>query len=512
MNLFVNYYKDTDPQRQRELDLCLLRNIESGLFKVHVLKDASCVLPEFAAGVTALDCSSRPHFAEFFEYINMRSGEKDVNVVANSDIYFDATIRLATQMNADEFYALTRHTIQPDGACVFYGKSNSQDAWILRGKPARRLFTCLFSPGLPRCDARLAYEAKRAGYVVSNPSLHIKIYHEHHSGVRHYDYKAWSDRIEGDIMHVPPQTIEEARAGENDCELPFVSVVIPLYNDSERLRTCLGALERQTYPKDRFEVIVVDNGSTEQLFDVAKVFPFATVVCEPIPGSYAARNTGIAAARGDVLAFTDSDCIPSCPWLENGVGTLRTIGTGGFVGGSIEVVVADKKKPRAVEVYESRFGFPQKFYVEKCGFGATANIMAYREVFTKVGQFNHKLRSGGDHDWGKRAQKAGYKAVYCADAIVRHPARRTFRDMGKKNARITGGFYMRHKGNPKFFRIMLEFSIYPALTAISPAVWACEHVRTFRARMQIVLVAFYIAWVRLLETIRLACAGTPKRI
>jgi len=97
---------------------------------------------------------------------------------------------------------------------------------------------------------------------------------------------------------------------------PFISAIIPVYNDSIRLRTCLQALEEQTYPKGAYEVIVVDNGSDESIEPIVAEFNQAKASYEPHPQSYAARNKGLSLARGGVIAFTDSDCIPAPDWIE----------------------------------------------------------------------------------------------------------------------------------------------------------------------------------------------------
>lgn len=98
----------------------------------------------------------------------------------------------------------------------------------------------------------------------------------------------------------------------------FVSVIIPVLNDSERLKLCLEALEHQTYPKKLYEVIVVDNGSDQSIGSVVSKFTQATATAESHPGSYVARNKGILIAQGDIIAFTDADCIPALDWIEKG--------------------------------------------------------------------------------------------------------------------------------------------------------------------------------------------------
>src|SRR5262245_61424835 len=94
---------------------------------------------------------------------------------------------------------------------------------------------------------------------------------------------------------------------------PFVSVIIPVFGDVEPLATCLDHLEHQTYSRACFEVIVADNGCP----DLARAVRGrdVRVVREPKPGSYAARNAGLAIAAGEIIAFTDADCLPSADWI-----------------------------------------------------------------------------------------------------------------------------------------------------------------------------------------------------
>src|SRR5918998_5105397 len=111
----------------------------------------------------------------------------------------------------------------------------------------------------------------------------------------------------------------------NGKRAPFVSVIVPVYNDQEDLVLCLEALENQTYPKDRYEVVVVDNGSKESIEPVVSRFTCASAAREDRPGTYAARKNGLRLARGEIIAFTDADCIPTPQWLEKGVGKLLEI-------------------------------------------------------------------------------------------------------------------------------------------------------------------------------------------
>ena len=224
--------------------------------------------------------------------------------------------------------------------------------------------------------------------------------------------------------------------------LPFVSVIIPVYNDLKRLEKCLKSLEKQTYFRNLYEVIIVDNNSEEDVENFVKEFSFVCHTCENMPGSYAARNKGISVAKGEVLAFTDSDCIPATDWLTKGVESLLQIPKGGMVAGKIELVFKNQNNPTVVELYDSINFLRQKTYVEELNFGATANLFTLKDVFEVVGLFNTNLKSSGDREWGQRLFKAGYKQVYAEDVCVAHPARAELKEIQTKASRIVEGLYI----------------------------------------------------------------------
>lgn len=221
----------------------------------------------------------------------------------------------------------------------------------------------------------------------------------------------------------------------------YVSVIIPVLDDSERLAKCLGALQNQTYPQNLYQVIVVDNGSKEDIRSLVQQFSQATFTHESKPGSYSARNQGITLAQGDILAFTDSDCIPESDWIEKGVHRLTNTPNCGLVAGKITLFYQDPEHPTPVELYESIKAFPQKKYVEERNFGVTANLFTFRHVIESIGQFDCSLKSSGDLEWGNRVFSAGYQQVYADDVCIRHPARHTYRELHKKITRVLVGKY-----------------------------------------------------------------------
>ncbi|MHC4544175.1 MAG: glycosyltransferase family 2 protein [Planctomycetota bacterium] len=227
----------------------------------------------------------------------------------------------------------------------------------------------------------------------------------------------------------------------NDLSKQFVSVIIPVYNDVERLKICLEALENQTYPRDLYEVIVVNNDPSQTIEPHVVNFNNVRLICESHRSSYAARNKGVFNARGTVIAFTDSDCIPKSDWIEKGVNNLLNEPHCGLVAGRIEIFCSDPENPTAIELYEKITAFHQKMYVDRLKFGATANLFTFKNIINKVGRFNYTVLSSGDSEWGNRVFKAGYKQIYADDTCVSHPARKTFRQRYNKRIRIVMGKY-----------------------------------------------------------------------
>lgn len=139
----------------------------------------------------------------------------------------------------------------------------------------------------------------------------------------------------------------------------------------------LTGLRDTELSKSLYEIIVVDNGSVENIKFLVSQFPQTSFTNEPQPGSYAARNKGISIARGEIIAFTDSDCIPALNWLEVGVQHLLSVPKCGLVAGRIEIFFKNPNHPTAVEIYDRITYLKQNKYIEKYKFGATANLFTF---------------------------------------------------------------------------------------------------------------------------------------
>jgi glycosyltransferase involved in cell wall biosynthesis len=225
--------------------------------------------------------------------------------------------------------------------------------------------------------------------------------------------------------------------------VPRVSIIIPHYHSLPALDRCLNALGDQTYPSDRMEIIVADNASPEGEAAVADTIDGrASLVVVHERGAGPARNAGVTLATGEILAFTDSDCLPEPEWLAAGVAALATFD---FVGGRMKVLVGHDDMT-AVEAFERVFAFDNAAYVTRKGFSVTANLFCWRTVFDRVGGF--RVGVSEDLDWCHRARAMGLRIGYAALAVVGHPARRTWPELTSKWTRLSAEAYALAAGRP----------------------------------------------------------------
>lgn len=220
-----------------------------------------------------------------------------------------------------------------------------------------------------------------------------------------------------------------------------VSVIIPTYCDTDKLISCLEALARQSACRADFEVIVVDNHDTPTITQCdILIFPQARIIHQPTGGSYAARNLGIEKAQGDILLFTDADCLPAKSWISRAIELQEQ----GVVGGHVELV--SKGDFSDLELYERIFYFNQKAYIQEDRYAVTANLMVTKSIMNEVGLFDASLRSGGDRIWGQLATSKGFSISYDPKLKVLHPTRSQWRAFLKRRVRVlSGNLYLFHR-------------------------------------------------------------------
>lgn len=300
---------------------------------------------------------------------------------------------------------------------------------------------------------------------------------------------------------------KSAPTRDPDPAWPLVSVIVPVWNSPAAVAVCLSALKAQTYPKDRFEVLVVDNGSTDETPCVVRAAGVGTLLLEPRPGSYAARNRGLEAARGEIVAFTDADCRPEPTWLEAGVRAARAAPGFGVLAGRIDLFRPHPEASTACMNYERLFAFRQQENIRQ-GHCVTANWMSLRAVLETMGGFNPDATSGGDWDLSTRIQQAGYPLLYVDGMAVAHPARANFWELAAKRRRVMGGHWTRGLGPVAALRV-LAGTLKRGLGKVGAALAARQ--LAWPDRLAVAGVAAALPVVASLEFGRLALGGRPRR-
>lgn len=224
-----------------------------------------------------------------------------------------------------------------------------------------------------------------------------------------------------------------------DVSVPDITVIVPVYRDWDRVPALLAALAAQQADGSGtggFEVLLVDNDPEA---GIPLMLPDhrldLRVISCATPGSYAARNVGIAAARGRLLAFTDADCRPDPGWLA-ALARAHAATPEAILAGPIRMETGPTPGPW--EIFDAVRGMPQALFVRH-GYGATANLAVGADQMRRLGVFDPARLSGGDAEFCRRAGRRGVGIRLVPEAMVRHPARATRAEVVTKARRIKGG-------------------------------------------------------------------------
>ena len=207
--------------------------------------------------------------------------------------------------------------------------------------------------------------------------------------------------------------------------LPFVSVIIPALNEEQNIRECLVSLLKMDYPPERREILVVDNGSTDGTAKIVQEYP-VTLLQEERRGASYARNRGIEACKGEILAFTDTDCVVTNRWLRELVQGFEDGEIGGVEGETLAYLPVTP-----VEHYmegTSDFNYQVRISKPFDPFVVTANVAFRREVFHRIGLFDTRFPAAGGEDvdfsW-RFLEETDLKLRYNPKAVVFHRHRST---------------------------------------------------------------------------------------
>ena len=230
---------------------------------------------------------------------------------------------------------------------------------------------------------------------------------------------------------------------------PRVSVVVACYNGARTLSECLSSLGRLRYPD--YEVILVDDGSTDETAKVAAQFPFVRVLRhETNRGLSVARNTGIAAATGEIVAFTDADCRADEHWLHY---LVQDLGEGPAVGIGGPNLLPPEDSPVATAVMASPGGPAPVLLTDRLAEHLPGcNMAFYKWALEAVGGFDPVFRRAGDDvDLCWRLQQAGYQLAYSPAAVVWHYRRSTVRAYLRQQAGYGEAEALLMQKHPEYF-------------------------------------------------------------
>ena len=253
---------------------------------------------------------------------------------------------------------------------------------------------------------------------------------------------------------------------------PFVSIVVCTFNRGDRLHPCLESLEHQTYPHDRYEVIVVDDASTDDTAQIVRSRGMRVIRLESNGGAAAARNIGAAAAKGDIIAFIDDDAVADPQWLECLVQPFGASGVSA-VGGLILAYKTNYLAERYLSAIGCGNPAPLAFGKSKNPFlrfwaylGSmftpifmekepmevqavfTANAAYRASLLRSIGGFDEALRYDEDADVSTRLRDRGAHLFFVPAAIVHHRHRESLIKLIRQtylNAENTLRYYVKEK-------------------------------------------------------------------
>lgn len=221
---------------------------------------------------------------------------------------------------------------------------------------------------------------------------------------------------------------------EGSGPVPEISVVIPARNASETLSECLSELDSQTFPEERFEVIVVDDGSTDNTGEVARAHRVRLIEISP-SGPAAARNAGAREARGELLVFTDADCIPQRDFLEQISAAFEEPELAGAKGAYRSEQAG--LVPRFVQLeYQHKYERMARF--DRIDFIDTYAAAYRRDIFLQQGGFDARFphSSVEDQEFGFRLARVGYLLRFVPAAKVLHRHNETWLQYLNRKFRI----------------------------------------------------------------------------
>jgi len=211
----------------------------------------------------------------------------------------------------------------------------------------------------------------------------------------------------------------------------MISLIIPSYNRPRQLAKCLESVARLEYPREQFEAIVVDDGGEAVLDAVVSSVSSRldiTLLRQAHAGPAAARNTGAAKARGQLLAFLDDDCLPATDWLQSLEKRLAAMPTHGIGGRTLNALPDNPYSSTCQMLVDYLYQYYNADQ-NRATFFASNNLALPSEGFHAIGGFdaNYSHAGGEDRELCDRWWRHGYRMIYAPEALVYHAHALTLR-------------------------------------------------------------------------------------
>ncbi|MGF1495584.1 MAG: glycosyltransferase [Elainellaceae cyanobacterium] len=228
---------------------------------------------------------------------------------------------------------------------------------------------------------------------------------------------------------------------------PLFSIAIPTYNRPKQLATCLESLAQLDYPRDRFEVIVMDDGSDQPLDSVVAPFKdrmHLRLMRQQNAGPAAARNHAAQQALGQYLAFTDDDCRPATDWLQV-LEAYFAQAPDRIVGGRTVNALPDNPYSATSQNIISMGYDHYNAVPDQARFFASNNMVVPAERFRELGGFDERFTTSEDRELCDRWLHQGYAMTYLPEATIYHAHPMTLRSFWKQHFSYGRGAFRFHK-------------------------------------------------------------------
>lgn len=257
---------------------------------------------------------------------------------------------------------------------------------------------------------------------------------------------------------------------------PKVSVVVCTYNGADKIKSLLDSLKKQTYKN--LDIVIVDDGSTDKTSEITKKYPFTLIRNTTNRGLADSRNIGVKNSKGEILVFTDDDCIADKNWIKEIVNCYKKNPNVNGVGGRVEPYSIDTmlekyahyskhpiyihptahdSKGRVKSYLSSIFGVKQKTLKHGQHLSGLMGLNSSykKDIILKVGMHEKGIRRGVDMDlWAKLRRDGLMNAIYCDKAIIQHKHRIGFKAFLKHMYSYGKVYWQTHKLHPKEVRFL----------------------------------------------------------